>query len=232
MNATKPVQAIGYARISSRSQEGNLSIPAQKSILAEFCKQRGMELTDVRNEIESGKRSSNRPVLQACLAEARATGKTVVISRLDRLSRQPSFLHSLKESNVSFLCCDCPEMSPLLLAVLSSIAAQEVATLSTRIKSSLLIKREECAKAGTVFYEAQAKQCGRIQALGVAKAKQNAANRILARRKAILGIFHGTGEGKYLTTANVLNELSVPSITGAGKWYPASVKRIVEFREG
>ena len=57
-------------------------------------------------EVESGKRS-DRPKLQEALHRAKVTGATLVVAKLDRLSRNVAFLANLRESRVKFVCADC-----------------------------------------------------------------------------------------------------------------------------
>ena len=63
-------------------------------------------------EIESGKKSQ-RPQLLSAIAEARRVGATLLITKLDRLSRNAGFVFALRDSGVDFMCCDAPDANTL-----------------------------------------------------------------------------------------------------------------------
>ncbi len=65
-------------------------------------------------EVESGKQDE-RPQLQAALKLCRVTGSTLVVAKLDRLSRNAAFLVNLMESKVKFLCVDKPQANELTI---------------------------------------------------------------------------------------------------------------------
>jgi len=80
-------RAFGYVRVSTSDQgESGLGLEAQRSAIAEACASRDWELTDVREEVKSGGRADNRPVLQELLGNLRR-GDALVVARLDRLTR-------------------------------------------------------------------------------------------------------------------------------------------------
>ena len=58
-------------------------------------------------EIESG-RKSDRPQLAAALAHAKRSKATLIVAKLDRLSRNVAFLSALMEAKVDFVACDNP----------------------------------------------------------------------------------------------------------------------------
>lgn len=88
---TGPVgtRAIGYVRVSTSEQgESGLGLKAQTAAIQAACEQRGWELVEVREEVKSGKRADNRPVLRDVLAALRrGEAEAVVVAKLDRLSR-------------------------------------------------------------------------------------------------------------------------------------------------
>ena len=56
-------------------------------------------------DIESGS-NDNRPELLKALRKCRLTGATLLIAKLDRLSRKPSFLMELADSKLNFVAVD------------------------------------------------------------------------------------------------------------------------------
>ena len=59
-------------------------------------------------EVESGKSHHDRPGLTKALEACRRYGARLIISRLDRLSRDPVFLLSLRDAGIDFVAVDIP----------------------------------------------------------------------------------------------------------------------------
>ena len=86
---TAVTRAVGYVRVSTGEQgESGLGLKAQVAAVRAACEQRGWELVSVREEVKSGSRADNRPVLVEVLASLRCgEADAVVVAKLDRLSR-------------------------------------------------------------------------------------------------------------------------------------------------
>ena len=86
---TAGTRAIGYVRVSTGEQgESGLGLKAQTAAIESACAQRGWELVEMREEVKSGARADNRPVLRDVLgALRRGEVDAVVVAKLDRLSR-------------------------------------------------------------------------------------------------------------------------------------------------
>lgn len=67
---------------------------------------------------------------------------------MDRLSRNVSFIFTLKDSGVNFFCCDIPECNTLTLGIFATIAQSERETISQRTKLALAAKKERGFKLG------------------------------------------------------------------------------------
>ncbi|WP_426409445.1 recombinase family protein [Bradyrhizobium ganzhouense] len=76
--------------------------------IQEFARTRGGRIIREYSAVESGK-TNERLQLAAALHHAKVTGATLVIAKLDRLSRSASFTLTLRDSGVKFVCCDMPK---------------------------------------------------------------------------------------------------------------------------
>ena len=107
------MRIIGYERVSTARQGASgLGIEAQRQAIDGFVAQRGATLIARFTEVESG-RNPDRPELGKALHLAKVTGATLVIAKLDRLSRNAAFLLTLRDSGVRFAAVDLPEANDL-----------------------------------------------------------------------------------------------------------------------
>ena len=91
-------------------------------------------------ETESGKRT-DRPKLAEALELCRKTKSTLIVAKLDRLSRNVAFTSKLLESDVEIKFCDFQEANRLILHIIASIAEYEAGLISQRTKQSLKAKK-------------------------------------------------------------------------------------------
>jgi DNA invertase Pin-like site-specific DNA recombinase len=96
-------------------------------------------------EIESGKKNQ-RPQLLTAMAEAWRVGSTLLIAKLDRLSRNASFILALRDSGVDFVCCDMPDANTLTVGLFAVLAQHERETISKRTKDALVAKKARGAR--------------------------------------------------------------------------------------
>ena len=130
---------VAYLRQSTKKQEiSGLGIEAQREIIQKFLGQEEPIAEYV--ETESGKRT-DRPKLAEALALCRKTRSTLIVAKLDRLSRNVAFTSKLLESNVEIKFCDFPEANRLVLHIIASIAEYEAGLISQRTKQSLKAKK-------------------------------------------------------------------------------------------
>lgn len=130
---------VAYLRQSTKKQEiSGLGIEAQREIIQKFLGQEEPIAEYV--ETESGKRT-DRPKLAEALALCRKTRSTLIVAKLDRLSRNVAFTSKLLESDVEIKFCDFPEANRLVLHIIASIAEYEAGLISQRTKQSLKAKK-------------------------------------------------------------------------------------------
>ena len=142
----KEQKYIAYLRQSTKKQEiSGLGIEAQKEIIKNYLRDKSLTAEFV--ETESGKKT-DRPVLQEALKKCRKIGATLIVAKLDRLSRNVAFTSRLLESDVEIVFCDFPEANRLVLHIIASIAEYEASLISTRTKQSLRAKKARGVKLG------------------------------------------------------------------------------------
>lgn len=130
---------IEYLRVSTRGQGASgLGLDAQKEIIRNYLK--GVEPIASFVEVESG-RHNDRPKLQEALKMCRKEKATLIVAKLDRLSRNVAFTSKLLESDVEIKFCDFPEANRLVLHIISSIAEYEANLIRTRTRQALEAKR-------------------------------------------------------------------------------------------
>ena len=130
---------VAYLRQSTKKQEiSGLGIEAQREIIHKYLYPE-VPISEFV-ETESG-RKQDRPKLSEALALCRKTGSTLIVAKLDRLSRNVAFTSKLLESDVEIKFCDFPEANKLVLHIIASIAEYEAQLISTRTKQSLEAKK-------------------------------------------------------------------------------------------
>lgn len=136
---------VAYYRVSTKRQ--NLGLDAQRNTVLNYINSIGGKLINTYEEKESGK-CNNRIELTKAIDYCKVNNATLVIAKLDRLSRNVSFIFALKDANIKFYCCDIPELSTLTLGIFATIAQSERETISTRTKAALMAKKEKGIKLG------------------------------------------------------------------------------------
>jgi hypothetical protein len=97
-------QAIAYLRVSTQRQHrSGLGIDAQRSAIDHFAARESLTVAAEFVEAETGKGADaldRRPQLAAALAAAKAAKCSVVVAKLDRLSRDVAFVAGLMAQRV------------------------------------------------------------------------------------------------------------------------------------
>jgi DNA invertase Pin-like site-specific DNA recombinase len=132
---------IAYYRVSTKKQgRSGLSLEAQRETVLTYIRHNGNQVIGEFTEVESGK-NDKRPELLKAIRMTKENDGTLVIAKLDRLSRNMTFISQLMDSKVKFVCCDMPEASELTVHIFAAIAQWERKRISERIKDALDAKR-------------------------------------------------------------------------------------------
>ena len=227
MPPTKP-KFITYYRVSTQEQgRSGLGLEAQQLAAMQYLAAHGgVELCSF-TEIESGK-VDLRPQLEAALLRCRQTRSTLLIAKLDRLSRNIAFLFKMRDEGARFQAIDIPEANTITLCVMAGMAQHERELISTRTKAALAARKARGLPLGTPrdlsAYALSASALGRSVLL--AKAKRYAL-------EALPQIELARAEGctTLRQVATYLNDQG--SVTIRGKlWTAAAVRNIGRVSAG
>ena len=126
---------IAYYRVSTQRQ--NISLSAQRTAVHNYLENiDGATIIGEFQEKESGK-NNNREQLDLAIRECKRNNSTLIIAKLDRLSRNVAFVFALKDANIQFVACDLPEFNTLTLAIFCGMAQHERELCSQRTRIAL-----------------------------------------------------------------------------------------------
>ena len=207
-----------YRRVSTDEQgRSGLGLEAQKRDLDLYLAGReGAEVVADLVEVASGGKG-DRPVLAEALELCRKQKATLLVAKLDRLSRQVSFVAQLMEDkSVEFLVASLPQASRFELHLYSALAEQERAFISQRTKSAMAAAKARGVKFGGPWEHLPA--LNRAKQEKVREEAEALAPLLLPLRR----------EGKSLkAVAEQLNRVGVKTRTGK-PFYAVKVGRLLE----
>ncbi len=135
MTPNKPL--VPYYRVSTNKQAASgLGIEAQHKDVRDYSRLSGGRVLKSYTETESGK-NTERVELAKAIAHARRSGATLVVAKMDRLSRNAAFLLQLQDAGVDFVACDNPHANKLTVGILALVAQDEAERISQRTKDAL-----------------------------------------------------------------------------------------------
>lgn len=190
---------VAYYRVSTQKQGASgLGLEAQRTTVIHHINNN--VLISEYTEVESGKKDK-RIELQKAIEDAKLNNATLIIAKLDRLSRNVGFIVKLQESEVDFVCCDVPGANTMTIQIMAALAQQERELISSRTKAALAEKKKQGIKLGSpqnLTAEGRKKS--------IEKKKQNAIDNENNQRAKLI-IKHLLKEGKsFREIAKELNE--------------------------
>jgi DNA invertase Pin-like site-specific DNA recombinase len=238
------MKAVAYYRVSTAAQgRSGLGLDAQRESVERFCQGRGWEIVAPPfTEVESGKRA-DRPELVKALHRAKVTGATLVVAKLDRLSRNAAFLMTLKDSGVAFVAADLPGANNMTVGVMALVAQQEREATSTRTKEALASAKARAAangvgikadgvtrwktgaRLGNPNGAAALKRAGKGNADGVKAVMTNAAARA-ADMAPVIDDMRANGITSLERLATALNDGGFVTARG-GRWHASTVRNLL-----
>lgn len=166
---TPAPRIVAYRRVSTQKQgQSGLGLEAQAEAIAGYAGRIGATVTATFTEVESGKRN-DRPELHKAIHLAKVTGATLVIAKLDRLSRNAAFLLTMRDAGVEFVAADMPDANSLTIGIMALVAQQEREATSKRTKEALEAARRRGVKLGNPNGAAALLRAGKGNGASVAR---------------------------------------------------------------
>jgi DNA invertase Pin-like site-specific DNA recombinase len=127
-----------YLRVSTQEQgKSGLGLEAQATACRAHIEQMGGTCVAELREIASGD-DDERPVLAQAIAMARRLKATLLVSKLDRLSRAVALVAGLlRDGNVELVVAECAKASTLELHLRATVAEEERRLIAERTKQAL-----------------------------------------------------------------------------------------------
>ena len=157
------------------------------------------------------------------LALCRLRNATLVIAKLDRLSRDAAFLLGLQMAGVRFVAADMPEANELVVGIMAVVAQAERKMISARTKAALAAAKARGVRLGRPE-NLRNQDEGRMQ--GRARRSAMAAERTADLRPIITDV-RASGASSLRQIAAGLNRRGIPAARG-GAWSAVQVRRVLE----
>ena len=220
------MRTINYYRVSTAKQgRSGLGEAAQRAAIEDYCASRACEPLGEYREIESGKRD-DRPELIKALHHAKVTGATLVIAKLDRLSRNMAFLATLQDAGTKFAAADMPEANELTIHIMAAMAQAERKAISKRTKEALAAAKARGQKLGNPMgAKAFGPYMGNKPAVDAIKGK---ARSFAKDVMPIIEAVRAEGHTTLRAIASQLNKRDIITARG-GKWGPQSVSDVIRL---
>jgi DNA invertase Pin-like site-specific DNA recombinase len=216
---------VAYERVSTARQgTSGLGLEAQRKTIEDFASSRGAGLNGRFTEVESG-RNPDRPEMQRALHLAKVTGATLVIAKLDRLSRNAAFLLTLRDSGVRFLAVDLPEANDLTVGIMALVAQAEREAISRRTKEALAVAKARGVKLGNPNGAAALRRAGK----GGAPLREAVARNSESHAwdlAPVLEELRAQGVTSLRGIAEALNERGMLTRRG-GRWWVSNVRNLL-----
>ena len=201
---------VAYYRVSTQRQgQSGLGLEAQREAVQPYAADIVAEYT----EVESGKRAQ-RPQLQAALDHCKRIGATILIAKLDRLSRDAGFLFALRDSGVAIKAADMPHASTLEFGIRAVFAQHEREQISERTKAALRAAKARGVKLGSPTPSAGGQATRSRESAALAASYAQAVPLAQELQRAGLSLRE---------VAAVLNRRAIPTARG-GAWHASSVR--------
>lgn len=213
--------AVMYRRVSTSEQgRSGLGLDGQADAVARFAQAEGFEVAAEYQDVASGKLPIEaRPGLAAALERARKLRCPIIVSKLDRLSRDVAFVSGLMARGVPFIVAELgADTDPFILHLFAALSEKERRMIGERTKAALKALKDSGAELGnrTNLDEARLK---------AAEAKKAAAITFAERVRPEIARMQVGGDSLNQIAIR-LNAMGVPTARN-GTWTAKAVSRVL-----
>ena len=186
---------IAYCRASSRAQQ--LGLAMQQATIEAHATTIGRSISAWYEDVGPASPTARnfarwQPALAAAITACRTHGATLVVARLDRLTRSTALLSTLLEEGPPLCIAETPQASRLMLHLYAAIAEEHRLRMSRRVRAGI---------------EA-AKRAGRKRNPHARAVADRLRSQARARAAALRPIIEEIRRGRALTVQNVADELN------------------------
>jgi DNA invertase Pin-like site-specific DNA recombinase len=215
------MKIVTYTRVSTDKQgRSGLGLEAQQTAIAAYAASTNAETVAEFEEVESGRHNA-RPELAKAMKMARVTGATLVIAKLDRLSRNAAFLLNLQESGVPFVACDMLKANAFTIGIMAVLAQQESKMIGDRTRAAMKAAKARGQAFGNPNGADALIRAGRGNT-ATCTAQKESANARAADLADVLEDIGSKGFKTLKAQAEELNKRGIKTARG-GQWHPSSV---------
>lgn len=219
------MRVVAYYRVSTVAQgRSGLGLAAQREAVSVFCRGRACEVLGQYVEVESGSRN-DRPELVKALLHTKVTGATLIVAKMDRLSRNAAFLLTLRDSGAKLIAADQPDVTDLTVGILAVIAEEERKAISARTSAALQAAKARGAKLGNPNGAAALRRAGKGNHAAL-RALKDGADRHAGDLAPMIQDLQASGRRSLRDLASGLNERQIRTPRG-GQWHATSVKNLM-----
>ena len=212
--------------MSTQNQKrSGLGLEAQRAVIDHYAGFDRAEVVREFLETESGKDIENRPVLKEAMEFCNQHGYTLIVAKLDRLSRDVEHIFKIqKQLGERFKSCDLPSTDSLTLSIFAGLAQREREIISIRTKQALKAKKEQGARLGKPEnFSIEGRRAGGASRRATAEKHPN-------NKRALSLIVHCRANG--LSFAETAKELNTNGfLTVRGKPYQKATVKILYDRK-
>lgn len=220
---------VSYLRVSTGKQgRSGLGLEAQRHAVEDYLNGGKWEVVEEFVEVESGK-NNTRPMLIEAIELCHAIGATLIVAKIDRLTRDAAFLLSLKDAGVEFVAADMPDANRLTVGIMALVAEQEREAVSKRTREALQAAKARGVQLGAYKDGVFVGRVGTPEDARRASQARSEKYRTISRAKASLLKKVDPDEVMSLRQiAKRFNEMGVPTVSGRGAWSANSISRLRE----
>ena len=200
---------VSYYRVSTQKQgRSGLGLDAQRAMVEQYLNGGQWELVDEFIEVRSGRK--RRPELEKALAACKKTGATLLVAKLDRLSRKALLIEQILDSKIPFVLVEMPNADHFTIRIHAAVAQKEAEDISKRTSAALAQAKARGTKLG--------------------RGSENKADALaFAQRMApILADIKAQGFRVLRTICEELNRRAIPTFHGYGQWHIPTVHKLIK----